>query len=146
MWRFAKGGSIGNIYIGMDVVVQNQGRTCLRLMCSRCLARVRQACGCIVARTNDNPRSPYAQLGIREYFVFNLRRISLDGYRLSDSQETYTRLLPKVGRYQSEVLGLEISIETDLPRFRAGSTLLLSSTERIAMLEAKLAQLQGRIV
>ena len=80
----------------------------------------------------------YARLGIHEYFVFDRGRLGLQGYRLAPSKEarprTYQRMMPQVGRYTSEVLGLDLRIEGSKLRFFAGNAPLEDADETIARL------------
>lgn len=80
----------------------------------------------------------YASLGIHEYFVFDRGRLGLQGYRLASSKDgrprTYQRMMPQVGRYTSEVLGLDLRIEGSKLRFFAGNAPLEDADETIARL------------
>ncbi|CAM3083263.1 Uma2 family endonuclease [Corallococcus soli] len=104
-----------------------------------------------VARDNVHR---YARLGIREYFIFDGGLLTLEGYRLTHPGAcVYTRMVPREGRYSSEVLGLEIQVEGDLLRFWSGDSPLLSASERIrqleeqyrGLLERRIAQLQAEM-
>ena len=80
----------------------------------------------------------YARLGIREYFVFDRGRLSLQGFRLPAAGEArsraYQRLMPQAGRFTSEVLGLDLRIEGTRLRFFAGNAPLEDADETIARL------------
>ncbi len=81
----------------------------------------------------------YAALGIREYFVVDLPRRRLLGYRLADEAiGIYTPVVPQSGRYRSEVLGLYLALEGDRVRFYHGSAKLLDPAEIAAQLEDRL--------
>ncbi len=57
----------------------------------------------------------YAQLGIPEYFLYDGARAMLWGYRLpTQGARTYQPIMPQVGRYQSEVLGMELAIRQEV--------------------------------
>ena len=63
----------------------------------------------------------YASLGIREYFVFDVRRLLLHGHRLpAPGARTYERVLPQAGRFESEVLGLGMAVDGMRLRFSIG--------------------------
>jgi Uma2 family endonuclease len=72
----------------------------------------------------------YAELGIREYFVFDLPRRRLAAYRLKDPGiAIYSRVIPQLGRFHSEVLGLDLAVEGDMLRLYHGSARLLNRSE-----------------
>lgn len=72
----------------------------------------------------------YAQLGIREYFLADLRYRRLYAWRLGDpSIRIYTALVPQLGRIRSEVLGLDVKLEGDRVRLYHGSSPLLDREE-----------------
>jgi Uma2 family endonuclease len=71
----------------------------------------------------------YARLGIAEYFVFDVERSRLVGFRAPQAGATYESIVPQAGRWRSEVLGLELTLEGNRVRFYAGSALLLDSEE-----------------
>ena len=79
-----------------------------------------------------------ARLGIREYFVFDRGRLSLQGFRLPAASDprshAYQRLMPQAGRFTSEVLGLDLRIEGTRLRFFAGNAPLEDADETIARL------------
>lgn len=85
----------------------------------------------------------YARLGIREYFLFDVRRERLAGWRLPPEEREYQPLPAKLGRFSSEILGLEIWVEQGLLRFGAVNAPLLSPTELAARLEGLLAETQA---
>jgi Uma2 family endonuclease len=81
----------------------------------------------------------YARLGIHEYFVFDRGRLSLRGYRLpSPTALAYQPIVPQAGRYESEVLGLELMIEGEGLRYFLTSAPLLDAEERIDRVSAAL--------
>jgi len=79
----------------------------------------------------------YASLGIREYFVFDLRRLLLHGHRLpAVGAESYERVLPQAGRFDSEVLGLGIAIEGIRLRFYVDNAPLPFADELVERLQS----------
>ncbi len=72
----------------------------------------------------------YARLGIREYFLADLRHHRLYGWRLGDPAiRIYTALVPQLGRIRSEVLGLDVKLEGDRVRLYYGSARLMEPDE-----------------
>jgi hypothetical protein len=83
-------------------------------------------------RDKDLVRHPveYAALGIREYFVFDLRTRRLHGWRLQDPAiAMYTPIVPQLGRYRSEVLGLDLAHDGQRVRLYHGTARLLDAEE-----------------
>jgi Uma2 family endonuclease len=85
----------------------------------------------------------YAALGIAEYFVFDRSRTTLHAYRLGPGQR-YERLIPQAGRYESRVLGLELSVEGGSLRFSMGDAPLLNATELLGKLGALVSDSEQR--
>ena len=81
----------------------------------------------------------YARLGIREYFVFDRSAVTLRGYRLppADTKRTraYQPIVPQGGRFASETLDLDLTIEGTTLRFYHTTAPLLGSEERLARVE-----------
>ncbi|MBI5496269.1 MAG: Uma2 family endonuclease [Deltaproteobacteria bacterium] len=77
----------------------------------------------------------FARLGIREYFLFDRRRLSLRGQRLPAEGNVYRPILPQAGRYTSEVLGLDVALEGSRLRFFHSLAALPDATELIGRLE-----------
>jgi hypothetical protein len=77
----------------------------------------------------------FARLGIREYFLFDRRRLRLTGWRLEAGRRIYQPIVPQRGFYSSEVLGLELQLEGKRLRFFSGRAPLPESDEMIATLE-----------
>jgi hypothetical protein len=72
----------------------------------------------------------YAAHGIREYFVFDLRTRRLHGWRLNDPAiAMYTPIVPQLGRYRSEVLGLDLTLDGENVRLYHGTARLLDADE-----------------
>ena len=90
----------------------------------------------------------YASLGISEYFVYDIPRVSLKGYRLpkkGEGQAGYEVIRPKSGRHRSEVLDLELSLEGGRLRFYAGTAELVTTAELAAKLEQMVESAQARV-
>jgi Putative restriction endonuclease len=84
-----------------------------------------------------------ARLGVGEYFVFDKSAMRVHGYRLPPAERgtvragrTYDRIVPQMGRWSSEVLGIDLTIEDGNLRFMAGGGPLEESEEVIARLGA----------
>jgi Uma2 family endonuclease len=77
----------------------------------------------------------YAELGIAEYFVFDRGHLRLRGYRLAGAEaRTYQPILPQAGRYASQVLGLDLTIQEAKLRFWLGDAPLQEAEEMIGKL------------
>jgi Uma2 family endonuclease len=87
----------------------------------------------------------YAELGIREYFVFDRPRLRLMGYRRNSQSGSYERLLAQHGHYASEVLGLDLAIDGERLRFFAGDAPLPVADELIEKLEHWVDGLESRL-
>jgi Uma2 family endonuclease len=81
----------------------------------------------------------YARLGIAEYFVFDKTHLRLHGYRLPPSargkpgaDRAYERIVPQMGRWPSELLGIDLTLEGEDLRFMVGNAPLEQSEEVIA--------------
>jgi Uma2 family endonuclease len=86
----------------------------------------------------------YARLGIREYFVFDRKRLRLMGWRLEEGRRSYRPLLPQHGFYPSQVLGLELQLEGERLRFYHGGAMLPEADEMIATLERMVEGVEQR--
>jgi len=84
----------------------------------------------------------YARLGIPEYFVLDVHRRSITGYRLPQSagRRAYKPIVPQAGRYSSEKLKLELTIEAGKLRFLVGMATVPEEEELIGKLEAALGE------
>jgi Uma2 family endonuclease len=87
----------------------------------------------------------YARLGIQEYFVFDRPRLHLSGYRLRRGAPGYEPIVPQHGRHASEVLGLELRIETGRLRFYVADAELPAADDLIMKLEGFVDDLEGRL-
>ncbi len=90
----------------------------------------------------------YARLGISEYFIFDRRRLSLARYRprrpTRRRARSYQPVLPQVGRFASQVLGLELAVEGSKLRFFSGTAKLEEADELIARLGVMLDDVLAR--
>jgi hypothetical protein len=87
----------------------------------------------------------YAQLGIREYFIADIQRRQMRAYRLADPAiRLYTPVVPQLGRFHSDVLGLDVKLEGDLVRLYLGATRLYDPEEVTEALRDELNDEQMR--
>ena len=68
----------------------------------------------------------YARLGIPEYFIYDRSRQRLSGHRLAGGTRSYAPIVPQLGRYASEVLSLELTLEDGGLRFYHANAELLT--------------------
>lgn len=89
----------------------------------------------------------YARLGIREYFVFDRKRMRLHGYRLADTKKTptYQPILAQKGLYASQVLDLDLFLEQETLRFFYRSLPLPDQEELVTRLEGALDTVEARV-
>jgi hypothetical protein len=79
----------------------------------------------------------YAKLQIPEYFAFDVSRGRLAGWRLEPGKDrTYEPIVPQGGRWSSQILDLELSLEGGGLRFFHGNAPLLDARELIVRLSA----------
>jgi Uma2 family endonuclease len=84
----------------------------------------------------------YARLGISEYFLLDVRRTRLLGWRLpAGGGRIYQRLLPQRGVFPSAVLGLDLALEGGKLRFYFGDAPVPEADELIARLDRMLGDL-----
>ncbi len=77
----------------------------------------------------------YARLGIPEYFVLDARDKRLTGYRLErPGGSSYKPIVPQGGRWPSEVLGLDLAVDSQRVRFYHGSEPLPEADDLIDQL------------
>ena len=86
----------------------------------------------------------YARLGIREYFVYDRLRLKLRGFHLPRPGATYQELNPRLGRFHSDVLGLDLALVGPRLRFFAGMAELPNSEEFIEMLSKMMEGIEAR--
>ena len=88
----------------------------------------------------------YAQLGIAEYFVFDLRTRRLHAWRQAAPGVRRYEPLRKVGdAYASEVLGLDLLVVGRALRFRQGTSELLTADDLLTRLEETVAELSVHV-
>ena len=86
-----------------------------------------------------------ARVRIPEYFIYDRARQRLYGYRLpSPEAREYVPIASEGGRFNSEVLGLELQVEEGRLRFWAGSALLLEYEELIDRMRETMKGLRQR--
>jgi Uma2 family endonuclease len=79
----------------------------------------------------------YARVGIPEYFAFAPRQFRLEGWRLANGKAgTYEPIIPRGGRWHSQILGLDLTLEGSRLRFYHGSAVLLDGPELSERLHA----------
>lgn len=77
----------------------------------------------------------YERLRIPEYFAFDVSRARLAGWRLAGEKvRAYEPIVPQGGRWPSQVLDLDLSLEGGQLRFFHGNAPLLDARELIARL------------
>ena len=97
------------------------------------------------AKDFERNRQHYAQLGITEYFIFDVQRLRLRGYELPDgSARVYRPILAQSSRFSSSVLGLDIGIDGDKLRFYHGTAPLPDAEELRARLDATIEKLSAQ--
>lgn len=77
----------------------------------------------------------YAQLGIPEYFIFEVGKQRLSGYELPGPGNAYRPIVPQGGRYRSATLELDLAVEGERIRFYSANAMLLQAPEVIAQLQ-----------
>lgn len=88
----------------------------------------------------------YARLGIPEYFVYDRARQRLHGFRLaSPDAGRYVPAVPQAGRYASEILGLDLTIEDDKLRFYHATARVLEPNELLERIQQTLDQVEARL-
>jgi len=85
----------------------------------------------------------YAALGIPEYFVYDRARQRLHGYRLT-SGKRYQPILPQLGLYRSDVLGLDFAIAGGRLRFYQGTAELYDTTHLMRRLQDIMENVEAR--
>lgn len=91
----------------------------------------------------ERRREQLARVKVPEYFVFDRNRGALHGFELPDPDATtYRPILPQVGRYRSEVLGLELQLLEGRLRFTLSDSLLPETTELMQRLESAVSELE----
>jgi len=78
----------------------------------------------------------YARLGIPEYFAYDLGKRRLAGWRLAERGASYVPLVPQEGRWRSNVLDLDLTLDEAGIRFFHGSAPLPDARELISRLSS----------
>jgi Uma2 family endonuclease len=86
----------------------------------------------------------YAALGIPEYFVFDRVQQRVYGWRLAGSGR-YEAIVPQFGRWKSQVLELELAVESARVRFYAGTAPVPELAELVERANAIVDSLQDRV-
>lgn len=90
----------------------------------------------------------YARLGIAEYFIFDCQELRLTAYRLpvapAGRARVYKPIVPQLGRYASEVLGLDVMIEGARLRFLFDDEPVLEAEELVTRLTTRVDDLVAR--
>lgn len=87
----------------------------------------------------------YARLGIPEYFVYDRLRQRVIGHRLSaPGAGRYQPIVPQFGRYDSQVLGLDLAVEHGELRFFHGMAEVFGSADLIVRLKGMVEDLQTK--
>lgn len=86
----------------------------------------------------------YAELGVPEYFIFDVGRKTLTAYRLVRGERRYEPIPRRLGGYRSEVLGLDLRIRKGSLRFVHNGTVLSTPAEWIGELQEIAEQEQAR--
>ena len=86
----------------------------------------------------------YAHLGIPEYFVYDRARQQIHGFRLIPGAARYQRILPQLGHYHSNVLGLELAVIGNTLRFLAGEALLPGSGDVLRRIQGMMESLEAK--
>ncbi len=82
----------------------------------------------------------YARLQIPEYFVFDRPKARVLGWRLRPGSG-YERIVPQSGRLRSDVLALDLTVESGLLRFYHGTAPLLFMDELVGRLNGMITDL-----
>lgn len=92
----------------------------------------------------ENNVERYSRLAIPEYFVVDLLRSRLIGYRLDTTTGSYMPILPQGGRWASHVLGLDLVMEGGRVRFYLGTAPLLEAEELVSRLTSMVDELVAK--
>ncbi|MFO0589037.1 MAG: Uma2 family endonuclease [Polyangiaceae bacterium] len=87
----------------------------------------------------------FPQLGISEYFVYDIGRRALHGYRLSrGGARKYDRIVPQGGLYPSAVLDMNLSLQDGKLRFLVGLSELIDSPQLIDKLSRMVDMIEAK--
>lgn len=88
----------------------------------------------------------YAQLGIQEYFVYDIERQRLYGHRLEEGETRYRTIPMRSGELESEVLELGLAVVDGHLRFFYGGAQVPESRELLTRANRMLESLQERVL
>ena len=87
----------------------------------------------------------YAELGIPEYFVYDRLRQRIVAHRLpGPGARRYQEVRPRLGRYASQVLGLDLAIVGGRLRFFSAHAELIGSAQLIGRLSGMMDDVEAR--
>lgn len=93
----------------------------------------------------ERRRDQLARLHVPEYFVYDRSRGALHGFELpTPDASAYRPIVPQLGKYASEVLGLELQVVEQRLRFTYFDAQLPESTELIQRMEQALSDLEEK--
>jgi Uma2 family endonuclease len=87
----------------------------------------------------------FGRLGISEYFVFDVPRARLSGFRLTEGKRVYEPIVPQAGRWRCRVLGLDLVVEEGRLRFFDETAMLLDGDEIVRKLERHIDEIEARL-
>lgn len=88
----------------------------------------------------------FARLGIREYFVYDRANFKIHGFVLASPRaRVYQPLKPRLGRFTSRVLDLDLAVVDQRLRFFAGFTEVVGSAELLDRLGTMLKDVEARV-
>jgi Uma2 family endonuclease len=77
----------------------------------------------------------FARLGIPEYFIYEIQRREIAGFRLADPEATtYTPIIPQAGRYASQILELDLAVVDGRLRFYTSGAELPDARTEVELL------------
>jgi Uma2 family endonuclease len=87
----------------------------------------------------------YAALGIPEYFVYDRGRQKIHGFRLGAPEtKRYQPIVPQLGHYRSNVLGLDFAILGNTLRFLVGEAELPGSADLLRRIQGMMESLSAK--
>lgn len=91
----------------------------------------------------ERRRDQLARLRVPEYFIYDRNRGALHGFKLSaPDASTYRPIVPQLGKYTSEVLGLELQVVEQRLRFTYWDAQLPESVELMQRMEKAIFDLE----
>ena len=88
----------------------------------------------------------YARLGIPEYFVFDVPKLQLRGWRQMQTGGGYRALLQQGGVFCSHILGMDLGIVDDRLRFFGGGAQLPDTVDLLSRLTRAVDQSETRAI